>query len=45
MNMNRFDSLRLPIHERKYMIHRFIEQKQKEKEEMEKERRKASRKR
>jgi hypothetical protein len=37
--------MKLEIHERKFMINRFIDQKQKEKEEMEKERRKATRKR
>ncbi len=33
--------MRLPINERKFMIHRFIEQKTKENEAMEAERRKA----
>jgi len=43
--MNRFDCMRLQIHERKFLIERFIEQKNKEHEEMEKEKRKASAKR
>lgn len=45
MQMDRFRSMKLEIHERKYMINKFIEQKSKEKEEMEKQNRKASRKR
>lgn len=44
MNMDRFRSMKLEIHERKFMINKFVEQKQKEKEEIEKERRKSSRK-
>jgi len=37
LNIDRFKWMKIPIMERKYMIDRFIEQKQKEKEDMEKE--------
>lgn len=36
MNMSKQDSMSLPVHERKWMIQRFIEQKQRENEEIEK---------
>jgi len=36
----RTEFLKIPIHERKYLIHRFIEQREKEHEQMEKARRK-----
>lgn len=39
--MDRFTTMRLPINERKWMIERFIQQKNKENEQMEAERRKA----
>jgi hypothetical protein len=45
MQMDRFRSMKLEIHERKYMINKFVEQKNKEKEEMDKQNRKASRRR
>jgi hypothetical protein len=41
LHMGRDDALRLPINERKWMIERFIQQKQKENEAVEAERRKA----
>ena len=41
LHMDRDTALRLPINERKWMIERFIQQKQKENEAMEAERRKA----
>jgi hypothetical protein len=39
MHMDRFKTLKLDILERRYMIDKFIAQKQSEKEEMEKEKR------
>jgi len=36
MHMSKQDSMSLPVHERKWMIQRFIEQKQRENEEIEK---------
>jgi hypothetical protein len=45
MQMDRFRSMKLEIHDRKYMINKFVEQKNKEKEEMDKQNRKASRRR
>jgi hypothetical protein len=41
MHMSRYDSMTLPVYERKWMIHRFITQKEKENEAMEKARKKA----
>lgn len=36
MHMSRFDCLSLPIYERKWFLHRFIQQKEKENDAMEK---------
>ncbi len=36
MHMDRTESMSMPVFERKWLIHRFIEQKQKENEAMEK---------
>lgn len=45
MRVNRFDCMRLPINERRFLIERFTQQKEREKSEYEKESRKATRKR
>ncbi len=43
MQINRFDCMRLPIAERRFLIERFSQQKQQEKDDYERERRKTSR--
>lgn len=45
LRLDRYSCMGLPIPERRFLIDRFIEQKNKEKDEVEKERRKASKKR
>jgi len=45
MHISRFDCLRLPIAERRFLIERFSQQKEKEHQEYERERKKASAKR
>ena len=44
MRVNRFDCMRLAINERRFLIERFSQQKEREKAEYEKESRKATRK-
>lgn len=43
MKVDKFKSQKLPIHERKYQIYKYIEYKQKEKEEIEKQSKKGRR--
>jgi hypothetical protein len=42
MQMTREEFMSCPIHERKYLIHKFIDQKEKENEQLEKARKKKS---